>query len=408
MKKIILTLILCFTFILNVYGSEVTVTHGTLTTTGVMDEDGGYTYTYAGQYEYGIINVGENIYVDTFQTDGTYKNTYKINIVDEKFGGYVYDGSNHYFLFGNDNPNCSGSTTMYKLIKYNQSFNKVSTLTLRGSQVYAKQIFLGKNGLCDLRVDGEHIFINDVVQEYRYENKNYQNNRSYVVNKNTLKCENTIGGISLGKTGKTRDEVSANMSAEDDNKYYFAVSMTNGIELVEVDPADNESTGNHTVKNLASSALSSYSGDTTMTSTKNRNAVELVGFEAGESNFIVIGTEYGNDTTDEDSDYGTRIFVSTVSKNQVGVLTPTTTGITDYGQISNVKTLKLSSTDIMLMWQDGERISYCHLDGEGKLNGEIRRIYGAELGLTSPYYNSTSDRVVWTYLVNDDDFACYS
>ncbi|MCD7777861.1 MAG: hypothetical protein LUH47_05085 [Clostridiales bacterium] len=373
-----------------------------------MDEDGGYTYTYSGTYEYGIINVGENIYVDTYQTDGTYKETHKINIVDEKFGGYVYDGSNHYFLFGNDNLNCSGSTTIYKLIKYNQSFNKVSTLTLKGSQVYARQIFLGENGLCDLRVDGEHIFINDVIQEYRYENKYYQNNRSYVINKNTMKCENSIGGISLGKTGKTRDEVSANMSAADDNKYYFAVSMTNGIELVEVDPSDNESTGKHTVKNLANSALSSYSSDTTMTSFKNRDGVKLVDFEAGESNFIVIGTEYGYDTTEEDSDYGTRIFVSTISKTQVGVLTPVTTGITDYGNISNVKAVKLSSEDIMLMWQDGDRITYCHLDGEGKLNGEIKRIYGAEMGITNPYYNSKSERVVWVYMVNDDDYTYYS
>lgn len=408
MKKILLTVILCFSFIFNVYASELKVSNQTLSQTGVMDEDGGYTFTYSGRYEYGIINVGENIFIDTFKSDGTFKETKKINIVDEKFGGYVYDGSNHYFLFGNDNSNCSGSTTIYKLVKYNQSFNKVNTLTLKGSQVYARQIFLGKNGLCDLKIDGDYIFINDVIQEYRYENKYYQNNRSYVVNKNTLKCTNTIGGISLGKTGSTRNEVSANMSAVYDNKYYFAVNLTNGIELFEVDPSDNESTGNHTVKNLANSALSSYSGDTTLASSKGRTNVELVGFEAGESNFIAIGTEYGRDTTDDESEEGTRIFISSISKNQIGVLTPVTETLTDYGDISNVHTIKISSTDIMLMWKESGRISYCHLDGEGKLNGTIKRIYGAELGIGSPYFNSDDSSIVWAYMVNDDDYAYYS
>lgn len=404
MRKLILTVVLAMLFAVNVFGGELVAVNSTLSVTGVMDEDGGHTFTYATSTGgYGIINVGEDIYIDIFSKDGVLEGSKKINNTEEKFGGYLYDGTYHYFLFGNDNPNCSSSTTVYKLVKYNQSFNKMNTLTFKGGQIYAKEVFLSNDGLCDMRVEGNYLFINDVVSEYRYENKYYKNNRSLVIDKNTFKLKAGIGGMSLSKSSTGRDEVLSSMSVFDDNKYYFAVQLKSGINLFEVDPDDTESLGEHSIKNLASSQLSSYYSDTIMTNAKNMGSIELKGFVAGESDFIVVGTEDNPDAEEG----GTRIFVSRVSKNQMGVISPSTEAVSEYEDIENVKVIKLSSTDILIMWQKDGVINLRHIDGSGKATGGVKKIYGAELGTTAPYVAADNKYMVWTYMVNDDDFAFY-
>ncbi|MCC8014489.1 MAG: hypothetical protein LIO87_04765 [Eubacterium sp.] len=406
MKKIILSLVMAVILSVNAFGAaELAVVNSTLSTTGVTDEDGGHTFTYYVDKTgaYGIINVGEDIYIDMFSSDGTLQESKKINITDEKFGGYAYDGTYHYFLFGNDNLSYSPSTTVYKLVKYNDSFNKVNSVSFRGSQIYAKEVFMGADGLCDLRVDDSYIFINDIVTEYKYENKYYQNNRSIVLNKTTLKTQADIGGISLNKTSTGRETALRNMSALDDGKYYFALQLTNGISLFEVDPTDGESLGTHAITSLSKSGLSSYYGDCIMTKASEMGETELKGFIAGENKFIAVGTEKSK-SSDDDT---TRIFVSTVSKSQMGVINPTTKTITDYGDIENVKVVEISDSDIMVMWQTNGGISYCYLDGNGDLKGGTKRIYGAELGTTAPYITEDHKIMVWTYLVNDDDFAFY-
>ncbi|MCD7854808.1 MAG: hypothetical protein LUG66_04220 [Clostridiales bacterium] len=406
MRKLFLTLVLAAAFTVNAFGAaELAVDNSTLSTTGVMDEDGGHTFTYYVEKtgSYGIINVGGDIYVDMFSSDGTFQENKKINITDEKFGGYAYDGTYHYFIFGNDNPSYSPSTTVYKLVKYNQSFNKVNSVTFRGSQIYAKEVFMGADGLCDMRVDDNFIFINDVVTEYKYENNFYQNNRSLVLNKNTLKTEADVGGISLNKLSKGRDSVLRNMSALDDGKFYFALELSSGINLFEVDPTDSESLGIHAITSLAKSALSAYYSDSIMTKASEMGETELKGFIAGENKFIAVGTEKSKDSDDD----STRIFVSTVSKSQMGVINPVTTAITDYGEIENVKVVEVSDTDIMVMWQTNGGISYCYLDGNGDVKGGTKRIYGAELGTSDPYITGDGKYMVWSYLVNDDDFAFY-
>lgn len=400
MKKLFLALILSLVFVSNAFGAEVNVLNGTLGEAGVTDEDGGHTYTFVkSNGEIGIINVGSIINANVFSPSGVLKLHKRIIITEEKFGGYIYDGTNHYFLFGNNNHNCAAAKTVYRVVKYNQSFNKMGSVSFNGNQVYAREVFCGESGLADLRISANKLFINDVVQEYMTENNYYFNNRSFVLDKTNLKFLNGVGGMALKKTAKGRNSLSDNMSAEYDGKYYFAVSSDAGIEIIKLDPEDAANLGKHVVKKISSSNNAAYYSDMLVVSPKANTKINLDGFEAGSDSFVIVGDE----TTSE----GTGIFVSAISKDQVGATKAKTENIVEAGNISDIKTVKVSDSDIIVFWKNDGVLSYCHLNGKGEVTQKARKLFDTEIGDTLPYV-AADGSLSWAYMVNNDDFALYT
>lgn len=401
MKKIIFTVIIGLMLASNVFAAELDVQNETLTKSSVMDEDGGHTYTFVKPGgDHGIINVGENrIVINVFSSEGVLRQEKTLSLNGSKFGGYITDGTYHYFLFGNDNPSCSESATIYKLVKYNQSFTKMSTASFKGYQILAKDIFLGEGGTADMRISDNLIFINDVVTEYKTENKYYKNNRSIIIDKNTFRYCAGIGGMALRTNDGIRNEVTRILSATDDDKYYFAVNSAEGIDVITVDPSDSSSLGAHTIQSISRTKLSAYYPDMTMVAPKSGTALTLDGFEVGKDSFITVGSEI--------SYTGRKLFVSTVSKKQIGGVKSKTVYLTDEGDISNIKTIKVSDDDIMIMWNENDIIHCICLDGKGALKTEEKQIFDVMLGNTLPFACDDGS-LCWTYMINDDDFAFYT
>ncbi len=403
MKKLLSALALSLIFTVNVFGSELSVRHAALPQKGAMEEDGGHTYTFTYKNgNYGIVSVSDAVYAYVYDTKNNPVLTKKINIVEKKFGGYYFDGSCHYILMGTDNESCSSSRTVYKLLKFNSSFNKMSTTTVKGGQIFAKDIFLN-GGTANIKVDGNYLFINDVVTEYKYENNFYKNNRSYVYDATSMKYITSVGGIALSRNEGVRSEVKQNFSAADDEKFYFAVNSNDGIGLFYIDPTDNESLGNHSVAPLVDTNLSAYEPATYLRKSAKNEDVDLFGLEVGEGCVVSVErvrTVIDNGTAD-------KLLISYIDKGQIGDIVPSTINLAEDSGIENVKIKKLADNDIVVMWEDSkEVVNYCHLDGGGQPVGEVKKIHSAELTGDMPYFDQ--DGVIsWAEMVNDIDYTLY-
>ncbi len=402
MKKIILSVLFCMLFAVNICAAEVSVINNSLSFDPVTDS-GEQTYTFVQKDgSVGIINETDGyLNVDIFDSMGrTLKESKKIKITDGKLGGYAYDGTYHYLLFGSDNKDCRGSVTVYKLMKYDVSFNRTGTLILKGDQVYARDIFVSNEN--HLKLEGNKIFINDVVSEYRYENSYYKNNRSFVVDKNSMLLSFGVGGMTLGYNGGDRNEVLRSMSAiYDNNTYFFAVCSGQGIGLFKVDPEDPENRAEHSVMNISKSNLNAYIPEGILYKPRKGETVDMKGFETTDSGVAAIGTV--------DNSAVTKLFVSTVPASQYDSMEGTVQYLDEGVEIKNVTVRKISDNDILVMWSNMDTINYCHINKSGNVSTDsgTKKIFGCDLPKKGYTYYAAENGVVWATLYDEREFSVF-
>ena len=138
MKKLLLVIIFSMAFSVNAAAGQMKAINNTLSFDPVKPGNDGITYSFVQSDNCpGIINIAEDYaYIDVFDSSGIkLEKSEKIKLTESKVGGYAFDGSYHYFLLGNDNQDCRDSITVYKVVKYDTSFNKMGTCIIKGSMV---------------------------------------------------------------------------------------------------------------------------------------------------------------------------------------------------------------------------------------------------------------------------------
>ncbi len=402
MKKIILSVIFCMIFTANIFASELNVINNSLSFYPQLGSDEQSYAFIQRDGSPGIINVADGyINVDIFDAAGRkLKENKKIKLTAEKVGGYAYDGNYHYILLGNDNPDSRGSVTVYNVLKYDLTFKRVGSLMIKGDQVYASKVFNSNEN--HLKLEGNVLFINDVVTEYKYSSDYYKNNRSFVIDKNSMQLTFGVGGMRLGFKDVYRYEVNRTKACVfDNNTYYFAISNGESVGLIRIEKNDMDARAEHAVVSLSKSGLEAYTPEGTLVRTISGQDVDLAGLEATKSTIIGVGTVDNGSTA--------KLYVSTVSADQYADMEGAVKYIDEGEDISNVTVKKISNDDILIMWENGGIANYCHLNASGKVitDGGMKKMYGADLPKSGYTYLTPDGRSCWTVLYDDKEFSVF-
>lgn len=311
------------------------------------------------------------------------------------FGGF-YENEDYYFvLSGQENPDESGDVEVFRITKYDKSWNKLHSAALYGSNTTIPfHAGTARFAQCE-----NYLIIRTCHEMYASsDGLNHQANVTIQCDIDTMEITQSFTGILNDDYGYVSHSFNQFVQVEDN-------------KLVAVDHGDAYP---------RSVVLMKYSKDLTQGAffglTSNTDIIEIPGeegenftgttvggFEISDTSYIVAGSMQ-NDLTNE-SGKTKNIYLATVSKedNTVSV-----NMLTDFEEgeetATNPYLVKIADNSYMLIWSRAYSVYYTKIDGNGNQVGEI---YSMEGELSDCVPAVIDNELVW-YTSKYKDCTFYS
>lgn len=351
---------------------------------------------------YSIVNVGESIYVQRVDSDFNPIDLNKFRLSKPLFGGYYFDGENHYVITGENNENMSNKAELYTIDKYNLYEQKRGSVTITSEYVPIVNLML--TGGVELKRNGRNLSFADSVMlkksELPFGKFNFpQRNIIFTFNMDNLSVEKPdFYGYTYSKNNVTDTSSQAFITYNDDNAIIVAQKDASGIYL----------TGREYTNNTVDKTVRIFEAYNKNTEMKN-NSFTFDGLGISSNKFIAVGT-----TATQNSSYQTNndfnIFISSLDITQLNSNLVKTAIITNYSKSDNVKieNLHLLETDndsFILIWQELNNkkttVKYAIIDSNGNI-GNIKENNTVVLSNCKPVINN--NKIVW-FTVEKDNAA---
>ncbi|MCM1209670.1 MAG: hypothetical protein NC309_12175, partial [Ruminococcus sp.] len=329
----------------------------------------------------GIDGIGVLYYDMNYQ----FQNESKIKQELPIFGGFYETETNYYLLTGQTNSEESANVEVYRITKYDKSWNRISSVGLYDCNTTTPF----SAGSARMTHQGKWLLIHTSHEMYKSsDGYNHQANVTIQVDTDNMTITDSLTGVS--NVGRGYVSHSFNQFIELENNK--AVTIDHGdayprsIVLVKY---NSDITSGKFSSSCSSVNVMSFPGATG----QNATGASVGGFENADSYYLVAGNSVVQDT--ENLSRTTRnIFVSSVDKNTNAV---STTWITNYaegdGTTSTPHFFKIASNKYMLLWSRGNTVSYTMIDGTGKCIDN--NIYTAEAKLSDCVPLVINNKVVW-------------
>lgn len=313
-------------------------------------------------------------------------------IVDEElpiFGAFYETDSNYYILSGQSNSEESDDVEVYRITKYDKSWNRLDSCGLFGANTYIPF----DAGSARMTHSGTYLLIRTCHEMYQSsDGKHHQANVTIQVDMDTMTVTDSYYGIMNSSYGYISHSF---------NQFI----RTDGNKIVAVDHGDANPRSIALVKystDFTTGKFSpTYSSICTVTNlvemedydNYNYTGVSIGGFEISDTAYIVAGNK---DISAANTSGGRNIFVATENKSTGAV---SINYITDYAEGSSTAAsagtphlVKLDTNSYMLLWNKEGVTYYTKIDGNGNQSGNIYRIEGA-LSDCNPLVSD--GRVIW-------------
>ncbi|MDN4605867.1 S-layer homology domain-containing protein [Sporosarcina highlanderae] len=277
----------------------------------------------------------------------------KVKMELSQFGGFHYgEDGNHYIIFGQDNYEESNSKIVYRIVKYDSSWKKLSQVDI--SDVYVTRPFHGSNLTMDSH-DGK-LAVHTARERYRNtkDGLRHQSNISFLINMKDMKV--------LYKAGQwPNNHVS----------YSFATYVKfDGDKIVYADHGDGAPRSfvlQVTEDNFVTKKeeLIKFQGE----SGENYTGGYLGGLEVSKDNYLVTGSnsvQYRDNTQN--------VFLSVIPKRKESK--PKTVWLTNHKSNTNVSIIethlsKINDNKFVVLWKEINRgdilLYYVVVDGSGNM-----------------------------------------
>ena len=305
------------------------------------------------------------------------------------FGAFYETESNYYILSGQNNSGESDDVEVYRITKYDKSWNRLGSCGLFGANTYIPF----DAGSARMTHSGKYLLIRTCHEMYQSsDGKHHQANVTIQVDMDTMTITDSYYIVMNSNYGYISH--SFNQFIGTDGNHIVAVdhgdANPRGIALVQYQT--DFTTGKFTP---------SYSNPCTVTNlvemedytNYNYTGVSIGGFEISDTAYIVAGNK---DISATNTSGGRNIFVAAKNKSTGAV---SMNYITDYAEGSSSVTgattphlIKLGSNSYMLLWNKEGVTYYTKIDGNGKQSGGIYHIEG-DLSDCVPLV--TNGSVIW-------------
>lgn len=314
-----------------------------------------------------IESTDSNVLIETYKDNGkTLTATKTVKKELPLFGGF-YSGKNHnYLVFGQNNPKGSDSQEVLRVVKYDKSWKRLSSMSVKG----ANTCYPFDAGCLRMEEVNDLLYIHTCHKMYQSDDGlNHQANMTFVVNEKTMKLKDSyydVMNISYGYVSH-----SFNQFIRTDGTSVFRVdhgdAHPRGIALTKVPVGETITDVQYTTPVVFDRG---FVGD-------NDTGASVGGFELSSENCIIVGSSYCFD--DQSSDFYVRnIFISVTDKELNESKTKWLTNYKDETTTVNTPQLvKINDEVFLIMWEEVTNSSkftkLALIDSEGNLKSDIIR-----------------------------------
>lgn len=324
------------------------------------------------------------------------------------FGGYYSYNNYHYLVFGQENPDSQNDTEVYRISKYNSSFEKLNELSIYGRNCQTITPF--KTGGVSIDRNANLIVINDVRTQYRdrsYNGNVYQTNLTIYFNAFNMKLQK-IGNINTKNyfTNYNNNTYDQFVKYVDEEKFGFAGIGDESPRGVFVSGKEISSE-NNIESQIKVMDIFGEKG--------NYIGASLGGFEISKSNYILAGNSVNQD--EESNENSVRnIFINVLPIGQLEERFARTTWITDYKEkdkiiVSPPKLVKIDDNEFIIMWKESKEnkndyIKFGIIDGSGKLKGNLKSLDYGNISSCQPIVDK--NKIIWYCAEKNNKITVYT
>lgn len=330
----------------------------------------------------GYIRVEENdssLLIQQFNTSFQLTSTRSITNELPRFGGFYAGANNYYVVFGQTNPDEDDNVEVFRLVKYDKSWNRLGSVSLYGANTYNPF----NAGSLRMYEYNNYLFIRTCHTMYASDDGyHHQANVTWQVDTSSMSTVDSyykVMNIGIGYASHSFNQF---------------IQVDDAGNIVALDHGDAYPRcavlGKYRQKAGADGFLGTYYSASVLsfegTCGNNYTGASLGGLEYSDSSYLVAGNSVPQDSGW--SDHSVRnIFISTTPRTDSSKLSPSLKWITSYSQDSGTTTstphlVKLGSNAFLLLWgtkptaeswytQTSGKISYVFLDGNGNLTSQI-------------------------------------
>lgn len=331
----------------------------------------------------------DTILVEYYSSDYKLQETKTLDAELPLFGGFYETDSNYFLLTGQKNPNKETNVEVYRITKYDKSWNKINSAGLSDCNTTIPF----DAGSARMDASGNYLLIRTCHEMYN----GHQANVTIQVNMENMTIADSYTDVMNVSAGYVSH--SFNQFIKVENNHIVAVdhgdALPRAIALLQYDTDITKGsfqTNNCKLTNVMEFPAGGVADN-------NYTGASIGGFEISDSSYLIAGNAV--DMTNEDkflTNKTRNVFVAAVDKNNNKV---STNWLTKYEEgdetASTPHMVKIDDNQYMVLWSKDNTIYYMTVDGTGQKTSETYQLAGHLSDCVPAVVNNKLVWYTWDY-----------
>ncbi|OME46887.1 hypothetical protein [Paenibacillus odorifer] len=322
------------------------------------------------------------------------------------FGGFYSGEKYNYIAFGQENREENDSKEVIRIVRYDKSFNRVDSVSIKGGESYTVSPFDSGSG--SMAEAGDTLVFHTSRTRYTTEDKlNHQSQLTIIVNTKSMTVTNDLGRFQKNHVSHSFDQYvlfdgAAHVLVDHGDAYPRSIVLNKG---------DGASYNEVDLFNIPGKIGANATG------------VSIGGFELSSANYIVAMNSVDHSLVKEYTSYEMvgletdqrDVMLSVLPKSNLSSTSVNHITLAKYvgtNLIASIpKLVKITDDKMMVLWQEFDKenhpgdLKYVLIDGAGKATSDIQTIKHFALSECSPIISG--DKIIW-YTNNKGSRVFYS
>ncbi|GGH10249.1 hypothetical protein [Paenibacillus segetis] len=337
-----------------------------------------------------VVEANEGVTIETYNEKYELSGNKGIPYELPLFGGFYSGEKYNYIAFGQDNREENDSKEVIRIVRYDKSFNRIDSVSIKGGESYTVEPF--DAGAGRMAEAGDTLVFHTSRTRYTTEdNLNHQSQLTIIVNTKSMTVSNDMGRFQENHVSHSFDQY----------------VLFDGITHVLVDHGDAYPRSIVLNKGNGTSYSEVDLFDIPGKIGANTTGVSIGGFEMSAANYIVAMNTIDHSLVKEYTSYEMvglekdqrDIILSVLPKTSTTANHITLAKYVGTNLIASIpKLVKISDNKMMVLWQEFDKddhpgdLKYVLIDGNGKAIGDIQT---KDFVLSECNPIISGDKIVW-------------
>ena len=313
------------------------------------------------------------------------------------FGAFYETDANYYLVTGQKNLNEDNSVEVFRITKFDKSWNRLGSCGLYGANTYIPF----DAGSCRLDHDGSWLVVRTSHEMYASsDGVHHQANVTILVDTSSMTVKDSYTSVMNTSYGYVSHSFNQFVKLVDGKvvSVDHGDAYPRGIVLMEYPTSVSTGKFGWSTGKVATTTVMSFAGEVG----DNYTGASVGGFEVSDSSFLVAGNSIPRD--DSSTSYKTRnVFVATVDRATKAVSVNWLTSYAEGDESASTPQLTdLGNGTYLVMWTQGDKVCRVVVDGRGAKVGDTYESEGSLSDCAPLVSDGTATWYTWEDA--DEDF----